>query len=382
MDSWFSLGSKPDNVQLTGTEPRPTEDTVKFPSRSSLWYSSPHDVVLAQMRGLPTPANSTDAKTESPLADHRPQTTESVDAPSPSSVSYSTANNPAGPREVLHDPFDGSPVGLLVSQGQQQQQQHGDVSGNARAPEGEHKEEELWLHLSRVLDLQNQVAKMHLEMESVGPNDGKNRTMGRGRARRKGKWEGGSGDHPDNVAEGIMVDNGPEGDEEGVEVAGDEEGESKKAREAEFAGLADQFEGRNESINAIMERLDLLSKALTEFHALRAPTVEFPRSSKQTTTSTSGTTPSTIYSTPSPNISPSPPNAGTISVPYLTSPLPTMPTSGGSLSATPFSSDSVIPMSLSRTDPRSYRTVSPLIINTVEPASQAYVMDSPATMVD
>jgi hypothetical protein len=126
-------------------------------------------------------------------------------------------------------------------------------------PEGGPKEEELWVHLSRVLELQNQVAKMHLEMEAVGPNDGKSKAAGRDRGRKKGKGEAGVGDHTDNLAEGvdkgIGVEDAPEVDDEGDEVEGDEEAESKKAREAEFAGLADQFEGRNESINTIMGRV-------------------------------------------------------------------------------------------------------------------------------
>jgi hypothetical protein len=240
------------------------QDPVKVLSKSPPLisrYSSPHDAVLAQMRGLPTPADATDAKNhhDGLRISHHPQPAESVDAPSPS-VSYSTANNPAGLRQVLHDPFDGSPVGIIShSHGHQLQQQHGGVPGNVRVPEGGHKEEELWMHLSRVLELQNQVAKMHLEMESVGPNDGKSKAAGRGRARRKGKGETGSNDHTDNIAEGmdegIGAYDAPEADEEGVEVAGDEEAESKKAREAKLAGLADHFEGRNESINAIMGRV-------------------------------------------------------------------------------------------------------------------------------
>jgi hypothetical protein len=209
------------------------------------------------MRGLPTPVNGTDTNDPGGIPDH-PQTADSViTATTASPVSCSTTanlNNPSPAKEVLHDPFDGSPLGL-VSESQQQ----GGVPGHVRGQ----KDEELWVHLSRVLELQNQVAKMHLEMEAVGPNDGKGKVAGRARARRKGKQEAGSSDHSDTGAGvkegmrggGIGLEDAPEGDEEGVEVAGDEEAEIKKAREAEFAGLAHQFVGSNESINAVMGRV-------------------------------------------------------------------------------------------------------------------------------
>ena len=260
-------------MQPTGAERRPTpglrrnhispsaqrDDTVKSPSQSPppiSQYTSPHDAVLARMRGWPTPVGGirVDAKNhpESLQADGQPQAAESVDAPSPSSVTHcSTANNPAGPREVLYDPFDGSPLGLLAAESRGRQSQQGRL-----------KDDDLWVHLSRVLDLQNQVAKMHLEMESVRPNDGKGKAAGRGQSsRRTAKGEAGGGNHSDKVADGIdvRIEDAHEGDEEGVEVEGDEEAERKKAREAEFAGLADHFEGRNESINAIMGRVSQYS---------------------------------------------------------------------------------------------------------------------------
>jgi len=310
---WFS-------AQLTDTKQRPTSDqqqhsnsgssssaeldeNIKSPRRSPppiSQYSSPHDAVLAQMRGLPTPIDDTDTNDPGSIPDH-PQTADSViTATTASPVSCSTTanlNNPPPAKEVLHDPFDGSPLGLISDS-----QQQGGLPGHVRGQ----KDEELWVHLSRVLELQNQVAKMHLEMEAVGPNVGKGKVAGRARARRKGKQEAGSSDHSDTGAGvkegmrgGIGLEDAPEGDEEGVEVAGDEEAEIKKAREAEFAGLAHQFVGSNESINAVMGRLDLLSKALTEFHALQAPTVEFPRSSSRRNTTSPGATPPTSHSTPS-----------------------------------------------------------------------------------
>ena len=70
-----------------------------------------------------------------------------------------------------------------------------------------------------------------------------------------------------------------------------------RAREIEFASLAQQFNGRRDAIAGIMGQvrrlpllietysltryqLDELSKALTEFHALQVPKIEFPPSSR------------------------------------------------------------------------------------------------------
>jgi len=251
------------------TAPNEALDNTLKPSPPIIRNSSPHDAVLAQMRGLPNSVDSSMAL----HADHHLQAAKSVDGSSPSPISYSTVNNPTGTRELLHDPFDGSPLGLLVSSDSQvhQPQKQDDTPGDVPVPECVPKEE-LWVHLSRVLELQNQVAKMHLEMEAVGPSDGRSKAAGRGRARRKSKGQPGSSDHTDNimgVVRGISKDVGledvPEGDEEGVEVAGDEEAENKKAREAAFASLADQFEGRNESINAIMGKVCDISLCLRAF---------------------------------------------------------------------------------------------------------------------
>jgi hypothetical protein len=202
------------------------------------------------MRGLPAPTDGIDVDNPGSIPDH-PQTTDSV--VTATTASASTAANSNTAKEVLNDPFDGSPLGVISDS-----QQHGGVPGHDRGQ----KDEELWVHLSRVLDLQNQVAKMHSEMEAVGPNHGKGKASGRGRAHRKGKQEAGSSDHSDagtgvkeGMRGGIRLEDAHEGDEEGVEVAGDEEGEIKRAREVEFAGLADQFVGSNESINAVMGKV-------------------------------------------------------------------------------------------------------------------------------
>ncbi|TFK36973.1 hypothetical protein BDQ12DRAFT_686176 [Crucibulum laeve] len=118
----------------------------------------------------------------------------------------------------------------------------------------------MWAHLSRVLDLQSQIARMHVDMEGIGlgkPGD----TKGKG----KGKNGIGMGKPPGregpkmrprqaSTLSQFEADGEHEGDEEGVGMA-DEEAEKNKAREDEFAKLADQFEGRKESIADIMNRV-------------------------------------------------------------------------------------------------------------------------------
>jgi uncharacterized protein YkwD len=121
-------------------------------------------------------------------------------------------------------------------------------------------------------------------------------------------------------------------------------------------------------------QLDLLSKALTEFHALQAPTVEFPRSSSGQNTATPGATPPTSHSTPSSIPSPSAQDGDTTS-PANSNLL--LQNSG----AVPSLRDSVISGSLSRTRSTKVKhAVSPLKINAVLSDKQTHMIDSPASM--
>jgi hypothetical protein len=109
------------------------------------------------------------------------------------------------------------------------------------------KNEELWSHLSRVLELQNQISSMHLDMENIrtNTNDAKGKSS-RARA----------------ASASRVVSDDVEG-EEGMEEKTDEETERNRVREQQFSKLSGQFQGRREAIKEIM------TKVLITLHSTR-----------------------------------------------------------------------------------------------------------------
>ncbi|KAF8078902.1 hypothetical protein FPV67DRAFT_1466805 [Lyophyllum atratum] len=363
-------------------------------------FTSPHDAILAKMRGQPLEEDTDDGL----IRDYTPapQNDERLDGRSPTD---STPHDPNAQKDYLYDPYDGTPIGVLAPS-DPHSPHHTGFKGTGAPPTrrmDSGSKEEQWVHLSRVLDLQNEVAKMHLEMEGVGTSDGKGKATGKGRGRGKGKGLGDPNigerrEWGDSARKGkakrkatsdsIGTDT-HDGDEEGVDAAGDEELEIKKAREEQFANLDDQFEGRKESIQEIMNKLDHLSKALTEFHTLKAPTFKFTKTSSRQNSTTPDRTPPLTQTSLSPNASASLPNAGLANLanPHLPSPLPSSIQSslGSSTSALPSAREqenSIVPASLSRSpEPRKAKTpVSTLIVNMLEPGKQTHVMESPVSM--
>ncbi|KAJ7293737.1 hypothetical protein C8J57DRAFT_1491104 [Mycena rebaudengoi] len=170
-------------------------------------------------------------------------------------ASRSRTSSVVDPSNSLQDPFDGSFLGTLIAPDQnvQPEEQMSEVAA---------KNEELWSHLSRVLELQNQISSMHLDMENIrtNTNDAKGKSS-RARA----------------ASASRVVSDDVEG-EEGMEEKTDEETERNRVREQQFSKLSGQFQGRREAIKEIMTKLDSLSKAVTEFHALQAPKIDFPPS--------------------------------------------------------------------------------------------------------
>ncbi|KAJ7727812.1 hypothetical protein DFH07DRAFT_851476 [Mycena maculata] len=160
---------------------------------------------------------------------------------------------------AVYDPFTGSLLGNLVTPDQNVQPEE-----PGKLNEAVPKNEELWSHLSRVLELQNQISRLHLDMEEIGTNAGDPKGKGKGTRSRA-----------TSVSRFVIDD--AEG-EEGIGGKRDEEAERTKAREEQFSKLAGQFRGKKEAINGIMSKLDSLSRAVTEFHALQAPKIDFPLS--------------------------------------------------------------------------------------------------------
>ncbi|KAJ6604810.1 hypothetical protein DFH09DRAFT_1123870 [Mycena vulgaris] len=159
----------------------------------------------------------------------------------------------------LYDPFDGSFLGSLVAPDHNVQPE-----AQGKPNDVVVKNEELWSHLSRVLELQNQISIMHCDMEEIGMNARDLKGKGKGTRSRA------------TSVSRVVIDD-VEG-EEGIGGQRDEEAERNKAREEQFSNLSGQFRGKREAINGIMTKLDALSRAVTEFHALQAPKIEFPSS--------------------------------------------------------------------------------------------------------
>ncbi|KAJ7706016.1 SGNH hydrolase-type esterase domain-containing protein [Mycena rosella] len=157
--------------------------------------------------------------------------------------------------KTIYDPFDGSVIGTLVAPDPNViPEEHGKLTDTAR-------NEELWSHLSRVLELQNQISRMHLDLEGIGMDARDPKGKGKGTRSRA------------TSVTRVVIDD-VEG-EEGIGGKRDEEAEQNKAREEQFSNLSGQFRGKREAINGIMSELDSLAKAVTEMHALQAPKIDF-----------------------------------------------------------------------------------------------------------
>ncbi|KAF6766668.1 hypothetical protein DFP72DRAFT_867256 [Ephemerocybe angulata] len=320
LTSWFSQKS-PETPERpsTSTDPNPPRSSFDNP-RPNPPHTTPHDAVIARLQTSgpnegPISPNKNDGGRDSSQVDdgqrdgqRSPISPISPSAsrldlglsPAPSLYTGATTanvryggNHPAGSVQtttvdVLVDPFDGTTHGVLLPQdiniGPQEDMQSVPRFNSASVAAASEK---MWSHLSKVLDLQSQISKMHIDMEGIGAGDGRKKTKGKhSMGRGSGLGEERRMYHPapsfraramSNASTiGTVVDE-KEVDEEGVGVT-DEETEKNRAREEEFAKLANQFEGKKESIREMMNKLDDLSKALTEFHALQTHDDPNPRS--------------------------------------------------------------------------------------------------------
>ncbi|KAJ7631050.1 hypothetical protein FB45DRAFT_917302 [Roridomyces roridus] len=203
---------------------------------------------------------------------------------------------------AVYDPFDGSFLGSTLAPDRNVQPEEEGNSDPVTV-----KNEELWSHLSGILDLQNQISRMHMEMEEIGMT-GDSRPKGKGRSRAA------------SVSHIVIED--MEGDG-GIGLTRDEEAEKNKAREEQFSKLANQFRGKKEAINGIMAKLDTLSRAVTEFHTLQAPRIDFPSSPQNSVPDASPTSHSDIRSRELPSVLVV--KGGTPRAPLVESPLSVLP---------------------------------------------------------
>lgn len=265
LGSWFGNKDADDKSRdLLAVPAGPTsgdKDNSRGPRSLASAISTPHDAVLADLHG------------------HSKATTGTPGYPgtSASHISHQTLGaSPPGSTvpapELVHDPFEGNLLGTFVPPDANLHPEAYDPLSDAAT-----KNEELWSHLSSVLELQSQIAGLHVGMEGIGSKAGDyGKGKGKGPILKTGKraWQESK----------LRVETNDEsvgtGEDEGVEA--DEEEQKNREREEEFARLADQFEGRKEGINEIMNKVSCGSQYnLYDVHAFYdASLTSYPRPSR------------------------------------------------------------------------------------------------------
>ncbi|KIJ46354.1 hypothetical protein M422DRAFT_29229 [Sphaerobolus stellatus SS14] len=171
----------------------------------------------------PNPHDAAIAEVEAKLsqAERLASTTSSNSSPT-----HDTQNAPIP--EQLYDPATGAQRGAFEP---------------TTYADNEKSHEEVWAHLAQMRELQSEIARMHMNMEGLGDGVGSI-----------------------NVEVDADID---------VETVPTQEEEEAAKRQREFDKLPEKFKGRADNIEAMMAKLDELSKAVTAFHALQPPPIRF-----------------------------------------------------------------------------------------------------------
>jgi hypothetical protein len=241
----------------------PTSGTFRDPAEPkrrafTAALSHPHDSVIAELHGH-HPDHDVSARIDGVARARSRSMLQSADTlpTAPPSEALGEVE-----KDRLFDPFAGGVLGAFAS---------GPAPAQAR--------EELWAHLSRIRELQADVAQMHVMMEGVGLSDkpGHRPTIKRARER------SGVGERLDlGVGEGEL----------GAAAESQEEAFLREERDREFEAAEAKFDGRKEGIDRIMGKvrnscplacagciqdiqLGELAQALATFHALETPATDF-----------------------------------------------------------------------------------------------------------
>ncbi|QRV75982.1 hypothetical protein RhiJN_03997 [Ceratobasidium sp. AG-Ba] len=186
---------------------------------------------------------------------------------------------------VIHDPFTGEPAATLSSD-------HAAPDTSWSMFEGcvadTALQDQFWTHVAKIRELQSEVAKMHIAMESIGqpppPQPTKEKEKDKHKEARKLRSQTTSA-RTGTTSTAVNTDR-----EEGVHSASDTDhagsgrdsrSGAKKTAPAEPVGAADtgkHFIERKEAIQEIMQKLTALSQQVTEFHQLPPPEITFPAS--------------------------------------------------------------------------------------------------------
>lgn len=271
-----TLKSIPEYPSATATSTSTSTDAKSLGhSTEPARFMTPHDDILAELQGyLPSLGSPQAAEQQSLRPDAPPGSSlnpGSSGVESPLFTSESLFNNEPA-KEILYEPFTGQRLCESVPM-----------------PVRSGTDDELWSHLSHILELQSEISKMHIDMENVGlrtarghsgpavpergGNAGTTRSgTGKNRRRRDTIGEEADDDESDEVTEG-------EDSDDTNEVF------RKRKREGEFTRLAERFAERKVSIDAVMNKLDNLSSALKTFHALPTPVLDLGSSRASTMSS-------------------------------------------------------------------------------------------------
>jgi len=310
LGSWF-VNKSTDEGHSEGTTPRPSfsspndnrdaqRTSSEKPPRRAFSYTTPHDAIIADLQNSATRSTSGDARTTAYNRDEQvispePESTAAREDKPPSRTDpsflspvlgqqYPGVQQQSSRSQLLLDPFDGNVLGVLVPY-QEPGSTNEDMSAsqvnipsnpdaNVSTGNIDTRSEAIWSHLSRILELQGQLSKMHLEMENIG--------TGKAADPKRKKHKQRDGSAPESPNPGLDEGDPPvppgihqprkrtmstgsrgslsgeaDGDEEGVGMPS-EEAEKDRIRGEEFAKLATQFEGRKEAINDIMGKASLL----------------------------------------------------------------------------------------------------------------------------
>ncbi|KAI0315264.1 hypothetical protein OF83DRAFT_1284982 [Amylostereum chailletii] len=196
--------------------------------------STPHDAVLAELRGH-HPAYDVSA--------HIDTSASARGLGGRSNDTLPTASSVGNLQDKIFDPFTGASMGVATAR---------------------HNRDELWTHLARVRALQADIAGMHVTMEGIGLGETGMRSRGARARTRSG-----------NVGERLDFDGSDSAyGKEGAEKIDEEEERRRIEREREFDMAEKRFDRRKEEIDKIMGKISDLSHALATFHALDTPAVE------------------------------------------------------------------------------------------------------------
>jgi hypothetical protein len=176
--------------------------------------STPHDAVLAELHG------------RTPKFDVSKQSADTNQSPPEGARDGTSQTGSATSPEPVYDPFSGG-LAYILSQSSPP-----DQTGEVGTANFEQSKNELWSQLGRIRELQSEIAVMHVQMEGIGGGDG--------RMLKKAA-------HARTPTDNILGEEWPD--------PAEEEEDKWRERDAEFANLAQAFEGRHASIDNIMDKV-------------------------------------------------------------------------------------------------------------------------------